>query len=137
MSFLLDTNVVSELRRTRVDANVQRWAAAQSPATLFISVITVVELERGISRRERTDPRQGAALRAWFDGQVLRAFAGRVIPVDISIAQRAGRLHVPDPRPENDTLIAATALERGLTVVTRNVGDFHAASVRVLNPWEA
>ncbi len=138
--FILDTNVVSELRKARsgkADPQVTAWAAAQQPAGLYISAITVLELELGILQVERRDAAQGALLRAWLEQHVLPAFAGRVLPIDASVAQRCARLHVPDPRSERDALIAATALVHGMTVVTRNVADFAATGVGLLNPWEA
>jgi predicted nucleic acid-binding protein len=136
--FLLDTNVVSELRKAgsgRADPNVTRWAASVPTARLFISVITLMELESGVLRMARRDARQGAALRHWLTAQVTPAFAGRVLPVDEVVALRAAALHVPDPRPDSDALIAATALVHGLTVVTRNRVDFEPMAVALLDPW--
>jgi predicted nucleic acid-binding protein len=137
--FVLDTNVVSELRKAktgRADKNVTFWAASISPGALFLSAITILELETGVLLMERRDATQGALLRAWLDSHVLPAFAGRVLAVDIAVAQRCARLHVPDQRAERDALIAATALVHGMTVVTRNVGDFVQTGVDILNPWE-
>jgi predicted nucleic acid-binding protein len=136
--FLLDTNVVFELRKARAskaDPRVAAWAAAAPPVTLFLSVITVHELEMGTLLVERRDPAQGAILRAWLDDHVLPAFAGRVLPIDTLVARRSAALHVPDPRPIRDALIAATALVHGLTVVTRNVSDLAPTGAKVLNPW--
>ena len=138
--FILDTNVVSELRKAKsgkADPQVTAWAAAQQPVGLYISAITVLELEMGILQVERRDATQGAMLRAWLEQHVLPAFAGRIVPIDANVAQRCARLHVPDPRSERDALIAATALVHGMTVVTRNVADFVATGVGLLNPWEA
>jgi len=138
VSFLLDTNVVSELRRGKVgkaDANVVAWAAAADPAVLFLSVVTVLELERGVLLVERRDARQGAALRRWLEDQVLPAFDGRVLPIDTVVARRCAALHVPDPRGERDALIAATAIVGGLTVVTRNVADFEGTGAKLIDPW--
>lgn len=134
--FLLDTNVISELRRPdRADANVGAWAA-RTPAELYaISVVTVLELERGILLMERRDATQGSILRRWLEQEVLPTLAGRILPIDTAIARRSAVLHVPAPRPERDALIAATALTHGLTVVTRNVGDFEPMGVALLNPW--
>ncbi len=123
--YVLDTDVVSHLRRPeKAHPNVVAWAS-NMPVTLhFISAITLLELERGILSIERKDAAQGAILRAWMDGQILVQFSERILPVDIAVAQRCAKLHVPDPKPERDALIAATALVHGMTVVTRNVDDF-------------
>ena len=136
--FLLDTNVVSELRKIRLgkaNRHVAKWADSIDAADLFLSAITIQELEMGVLLSERRDPSQGAIFRAWLNGHVLPAFSGRVLPVDIAVAQRSARLHVPDPRPVRDALIAATALIHGMTVVTRNVADFEPTGVLILNPW--
>jgi predicted nucleic acid-binding protein len=138
--FLLDTNVVSELRKIslgRADANVTRWAERHDPDDLYISAITVHEVEVGVLRIARRDAVQGMALRAWLDNSILPTFAGRILPVNTIIALRAARLQVPDPHPVQDGLIAATALVHGMAVVTRNVGDFAGTGVAVLNPWVA
>lgn len=140
MMFVLDTNVVSELRKVRfgkADANVAAWAQAVDAAALFVSAITILELELGVLLIERKDAVQGAMLRAWLDLQVLPEFAGRTLPVNSAVAQRCARLHVPDKRGERDALIAATALVHGMTVVTRNLADFRPTGVNLLNPWEA
>jgi hypothetical protein len=138
--FLLDTNVVSELRKARAgraDKNVTAWAAGASAASMFVSVITIQELEIGVFLAERRDPPKGAVLRRWLEGQVLPAFAERIIPVDTAVARRSAVLHVPDPRPVRDSLIAATALIHGLVVVTRNVADFVPMEAEVVNPWQS
>lgn len=138
--FLLDTNVVSELRKAKAgkaDSNVAAWGASVPVGSLFVSVITILELETGVLLVERRDPPQGALLRSWLDSHVLPAFHNRVLSIDISVAQRCARLHVPDPRAERDALIAATALVHGMTVVTRNVPDFVLTGVPTLNPWIA
>ena len=130
--FLLDTNVVSELRRAeRAAQAVLAWARTTQASELFISSITVLELERGVMQLERRDPRQGAVLRAWLDTQV----EGRVLAVDALVARRCAALHVPDPRPERDGLIGATAMEHGFTLVTRNVADFQMLGIKLINPW--
>ena len=137
--FLLDTNVVSELRKIRMgraDKNVMQWADSVDAADLYLSAITVQELEMGVLLLERRDPPQGAIFRTWFESHVLPAFAGRILPVDTAVAQRCAALHVPDPRPAMDSLIAATALVHGMTLVTRNVADFLSSGVAILNPWE-
>ena len=136
--YVLDTNVVSELRKAKTgkaDKNVTAWAVSVLPSSLFLSAMTVLELETGILMVERRDPVQGAVLRAWLNNHVLLAFTGRVLAVDTAVAQRCARLHVPDPRADRNALIAATALVHGMTVVTRNVIDFEPTSVRILNPW--
>ena len=136
--FVLDTNVVSELRKVRfgkADAQVAKWADSVEAVSLYVSAISILELEIGVLRMEARDPSQGAMLRAWMDNHVLPEFAGRVLPVDTAVAQRCARLHVPDRRAERDALIAATALVHGMTIVTRNVADFEPTGVPVLNPW--
>jgi hypothetical protein len=140
MMCLLDTNVVSELRKKgtrRVDRNVVAWESGVSADALYLSVVTILELELGILQVGRRDPAQAAVLRAWLNQHVLKAFAGRILPLDVEIAQRTAALHVPDPRPEHDAIIAATALVHNMTVVTRNTGDFIPTGVPTLNPWEA
>ena len=135
--FLLDTNVISELRRPeRANRNVAAWARTIPLANFFLSAITILEIEIGALRLSRKDAAQGAAVRAWIDGQVLTCFEGRILSVDIRVAQRCARLHVPDPHSERDALIAATALAHGLTMVTRNTGHFASAGVALFNPWE-
>ena len=137
MTYLLDTNVVSELRKPESRANpaVRSWARAQRTSELFLSVITVMEIEIGVGRVEKRDAPQGTVLRRWLEQDLLPAFAARLLSVDVAVARRAAALHVPDPRPERDVLIAATALEAGLTVVTRNVVDFAALGVDLVGPW--
>lgn len=137
--FLLDTNVISELRKIhagRGDARVAAWVSAVSSLSLFLSVIVIQELEFGILLAERRDHAKGAVLRAWLDGQVIPMFADRILHVDIKIARRCAALSVPDPRPVRDGLIAATALVHGMTMVTRNTVDFQTTGVALLNPWE-
>lgn len=135
--YLLDTNVVSELRRAdRADARVLAWSHAQSVGAQFLSVVTLMELEIGVLRAERRDAAKGAALRVWLDQQVKVSFEGRALAVDEKVALRCAGLHVPDQAPERDALIAATALVHGMTLVTRNVRDFDGTGVRLINPWE-
>jgi toxin FitB len=137
VTYLLDTNVISELRRPdRTHPSVAAWVDSVDPLELFLSAITIFEIEIGVLRFERRDARQGASLRAWMDTQVLPTFDGRIIPVDVAVAQRCARLHVPNPRAERDALIAATALAHRLTVVTRNVADFQPMGVDIINPWD-
>lgn len=138
--FLLDTNVVSELRKAgdgKADANVIGWLSNVDAATLYLSAITLMEIELGVLRIERRDAAQGAMLRAWMTHHVLPEFLDRTLPVDAAVALRCASLHVPDPCSERDALIAATALVHGMTVVTRNVADFKATGVPLLNPWDA
>jgi predicted nucleic acid-binding protein len=139
MMFVLDTNVVSELRKVRLgkaDVNVTAWSDTVDASDLFVSAITIMELELGVLSVERKDATQGAVLRFWLEQQVLPEFAGRTLPVDTAVAQRCARLHVPNRRGERDALIAATALVHGMTVVTRNVADFKPTGVSLFNPWE-
>jgi predicted nucleic acid-binding protein len=136
--FLLDTNVVSELRKAKsrkADPNVVAWASSVPTGALYLSAITILELETGILLLHRRDPAQGAIMRSWMDGHVLPAFADRILPVDTAVALQCARLHVPDPRSERDALIAATALVHGMTVATRNVADFQPMNVQWLDPW--
>ena len=139
MMYVLDTNVVSELRKVRLgkaDAHVAAWAESVDAAGLFVSAITIMELELGVLSVERKDAAQGATLRAWLQQHVLPEFAERVLPVDTVVAQRCARLHVPDRCDERDALIAATALVHGMAVVTRNRADLEPTGVGIINPWE-
>ncbi|MEZ5775442.1 MAG: type II toxin-antitoxin system VapC family toxin [Hyphomicrobiaceae bacterium] len=135
--YLLDTNIISELRRLgRVDRHVAAWAQTAEPATLFLSVITALEIEIGWRRIARRDQPQGDRLRAWMERQVLPAFDGRILPVSLAVVRRCAPLHVPDPRPDRDSLMAATALVHDLILVSRNVADFAGTGVRLVNPFE-
>ena len=135
--YVLDTNVISELRKgKKAHRSVRMWAQALPTASLFLSVVSVLELEIGTLLVERRDRNQGAILRAWIDGHVLPSFSGRILAIDAAVAQRCASLHVPNPRSDRDALIAATALVHGMTVVTRNVSDFQATGVAVVNPWQ-
>lgn len=136
--FLLDTTLVSELRRAgsgKADPGVVAWAEQADPAALFLSVVSLHELELGVRLKQHRDPRQGQLLRQWLDQQVVPSFAGRILPIDEAVARCSAALHGPDPRPLRDGLIAATALVHAMVVVTRNVGDFLPTGVEVLNPW--
>jgi hypothetical protein len=140
MMYLLDTNAASELRKVDVgtaDPHVKAWSDNLDAEAAFLSVITVLELEQGTLLMERRDSRQGAMLRAWLENRILPQFEGRILSVDLLVAQRCATLHVPDPKDDRDSLIAATALVHGMTVVTRNVSDFASCGVKILNPWEA
>jgi toxin FitB len=138
--FLLDTNVISGLRKIRLnraDKNVARWADRVDANALFLSATTLQELEIGVLLAERRDPLQGALLRTWFSTRVLPVFVERILAVDHAVAMRSAALHVPNPGPFRDSLIAATALVHGMTLVTRNVADFQASGVDIVNPWVA
>ena len=134
--YLLDTNVISELRKPQADAKVVAWAKSVIAPRLFISAITLKELETGVLRIERRDPAQGKVLRTWLKRHVMPAFDSRILPVDTAVALRCAHLHVPDRANESDALIAATALVHGLTVVTRNINDFTSSGVTLINPWD-
>jgi len=137
--FVLDTNVVSEMRKAgagKANPGVAAWARSVPAALMFLSAISLHELEHGVLLAERRDPAQGALLRRWLDSSVAASFADRILPVDERVARRAAALHVPDPAPFRDALIAATAQIHGMTVVTRNVSDFRRfAGLEVTNPW--
>lgn len=135
MRWLLDTVTISEGRRRRRDPGLLSWLAEVNPLLTSISVVTVLEIERGVLLAERSDAQQAAVLRSWLSDSVLSEFDGRVLPFDLASAQICASLHVPNPRPKYDAMIAATALVHGLTVVTRNVKDFEPMGVKVFNPW--
>lgn len=138
--YLLDTNVISELRKSKsgkADENVLSWAESVSVSSLFLSVITILELETGILLVERKDTTRGAILRSWLNTHVLPAFSDRILPIDTAVAQNCAKLHVPDPRSSRDSLIAATALVHGMIIVTRNVDDFEPTGVEIINPWSS
>jgi predicted nucleic acid-binding protein len=136
--YLLDTNVVSELRKIRLgkaDSHVAAWADSIEASDMYLSVITIQELGIGVLLTERRDQSQGAIFRIWLNSHVLPAFAGRILAVYTTVALRSAQLHVPNPHPVRDGLIAATALVHGMTVVTRNLSDFAPTGVRAVNPW--
>lgn len=136
--YVLDTCVVSELRKVRsgrADPGVAAFAQGVDAGALFLSAVTILELDLGILALERRDAAQGSVLRAWLDRYVLPEFSGRTLPVDVAVARRCARLHVPDRRSERDAFIAATALVHGMSVVTRNVIDFEPTGVAIINPW--
>jgi predicted nucleic acid-binding protein len=131
--------VVSELRKVgdgKADGNVVAWVSGVNAEMVYLSAMALMELELGVLLMERRDRVQGGRLRAWMEQRVLPKFTERTLPVDAAVALRCAALHVPDPRSERDALIAATALVLGMTVVTRNVGDFEGVGVAVVNPWE-
>ena len=135
--FLLDTNVISELRKAqnKRDINFTAWAERCLPELCWLSVMTVAEIEKGIVMLQRRDRKQAASIRTWFDETLLPLYEGRIIPLSIDIAREAGRLQVPDPKASPDVFIAATALVDNLTIVTRNTEDFVNTGVRMVNPW--
>jgi predicted nucleic acid-binding protein len=138
--FLLDTNVVSELRKfgdRKADANVIAWISAQPDSSFYLSAVTLMEIELGVLRLERRDPMQGQILRAWVQQDLLTQFSDRLLPVTAEIAIRCAALHVPQSRPLNDSLIAATGLVHDMTVVTRDIQDFRPTGVKLLDPWTA
>ncbi len=135
---LVDTDVVSGLRRrNHANAAFAAWAQSTPFTELYVSVITIQELETGVLLTERRDPAQGKALRDWLDNHDLENFGGRILPVDVTVARLCARLHVPNRRPDRDALIAATALAHGLPVATRNTADFAPTGATLINPWEA
>ena len=134
--YLLDTNVISELRITGADKQVKAWAGSVAANSLYLSAMTVLELEMGILLVERRDAKQGMLLRCWLEERVMPAFDGRILAIDSAVARCCAALHVPDPRSERDALIAATALVHGMVMVTRNIADFAPTSVTLLNPWD-
>jgi len=143
--YLLDTNVVSEMRKARrpssrwskIDPHVEAWLESVSASSLYLSVITILELEVGFHLLERRDPAQAGVILSWIRNHILPAFSGRVLDVNLAIAQRSAALHVPDPLDDRDALIAATALVHGMTVVTRNVSHFQRAGVSLFDPWRS
>jgi len=136
--YLLDTNVLSELRKRRsgkINSAVEAWAGTIDQADMYLSVVTIMEVELGIALLERRDARQAGVLRLWLHEKVMPAFTGRILPIDTTIALRCARLHVPDTKSERDAWIAATGLAHDLTVVTRNLADFAGTGVTLLDPW--
>lgn len=136
--YLLDTNVVSELRKAgtgQAHPAVKRWADSVDPIVVHLSVVSIMEIEIAILRLARRDGAQAERLRSWLERQVLTAFAGRILAVDLPVALRCAQLLVPEPKADRDALIAATAHVHGLTVVTRNTAEFQATGVALLDPW--
>ena len=138
MMYLLDTNIISESRKlgtARVDPNAARWLAEVDAETSFVSAMTIFELERGVAQMERRDTKQGAALRRWLDDQILTIYEHRTLPLSREVALICAGLHIPDPKSERDAWIAATAINSGFTLVTRNVTDFANMGVELINPF--
>jgi len=137
--FLLDTNVVSDMRKVGKRSEFRtlgEWVSAQENSTLFISSITQFELELGVQRMERRDPKQGNQLRQWLSVRVAKAFDGRVLPFDIDATKICASFHVPDPASYRDAFIAAIAATHHLTIVTRNTRDFKPMGVACLDPYD-
>ena len=139
MMYLLDTNVLSELRKAKtekINESVEAWAKHVPATNLYLSVITVLEIELGVLLKERSDNHQGKILRHWLTDHVMPTFRGRILAVDTSVAVRCASLHVPDPKSYRDSFIAATAIVHNMTIVTRNVSDFFQTGVNIINPWD-
>jgi toxin FitB len=135
LSYLLDTNVISELRKgERADPNVTAWFADLADEEIFLSVLTIGEIRRGVESVRRRDPDSAAALDSWL-ARLSEAHRDRILPVDRAIAEEWGRMNVPDPLPVVDGLLAATARVLGLTLVTRNVADVKCTNVELLDPF--
>lgn len=137
--YLLDTNVISEFRKIasgKADKKVIEWSNTIEPVKLFLSVVTIQELEIGTLLVERRDPTQGKLLRRWVNNYVLEVFSERLLDVTPQIAISSAQFCVPNPKPINDMLIAATASVHGMTVVTRNIADFEGTGVKLFNPWD-
>ena len=135
MSYLLDTNVISELRKgKRCDPRLAEWFAGVAEYDIFLSVLTIGELRKGIERIQRRDQKSASALNRWL-GRLIDSFQDKILPVDRAIAEEWGRMNVPDPLPVIDSLLAATAKHHDLEVVTRNVKDIAPTGVNCLNPF--
>jgi predicted nucleic acid-binding protein len=135
VGFLLDTNVISEARRKRPDANVEAWLTTAPEAELYVSVLVVGEIRQGIEWLRRRDRTQAVVFETWLSA-LLDGYADRIVPVTADVAEEWGRMNVPDPLPVIDGLMAATAKVHGWTFVTRNVADLAGCGARLLNPFE-
>lgn len=136
MTFLVDTNVISERQRLRPDTAVLEWIAQAPRGSLHVSVLVIGELRRGVEQVRRRDPRQAVRLDAWLD-EAVREFGDRIVPIGTNVVQIWGRLDVPDRLPVIDGLMAATALAHDWTLVTRNVAGVERTGVRLLNPFSS
>ena len=136
--YLLDTPVISELRKAktgRCDAGVMRWASGVARQNLYMSAISLLELENSVAKAERKDRVQAAPLRSWLDDQVMKAFDGRILPVDAGVVKKRAALNHAESKSERDALVVATAQLHGLVLVTRNVAAFKTTRVKLFNPW--
>jgi predicted nucleic acid-binding protein len=136
VEYLLDTNVLSETRRKKADERVMAFLAGSEPLALYISVLTLGELRKGVALKRRTDPETAKSLAGWVDGLEF-SFADRIVGIDAATARLWGEWSAERPRPVIDTLLAATASVRALTLVTRNIGDVQDLPVSMLDPWSA
>lgn len=134
MTYLLDTNIISDLRRPHLSPEVAAWASAVPVSEQYTSALNIAEIERGIVKKERQDPAQGAVLRRWLNGSVLPAFAGRILPFNLDAARILATYPVPEDAPYDDALIASVAQANNLAVVTRNVRHFAALDITIVNP---
>ena len=135
--FVLDTNVVSVLRVSGRHPAVEQWASAIPVTDLFVTALTISEIERGVVAKERSDQRQGEVLRRWFEGRVLPAFAGRILPFDLAAARILAGYRVPDQAPLDDALIGSVAQAAGMIVSTRNIRHFEPLGIECVDPWQA
>ncbi|MFC5824489.1 type II toxin-antitoxin system VapC family toxin [Nonomuraea insulae] len=135
VGYILDTNVISEVRKPRGNAQVKEWVSAAPGPTLYLSVMSVGEIRSGVEQRRKTDSQQALVLERWL-ARLLQSFQDRVIPITEEIAQEWGRMRCLRPLPTSDALIAATAKVHGWSVVTRNVKDFADTGVTVINPFD-
>jgi toxin FitB len=135
--YLVDTNVVSELRRLRLaNQNVVTWFSQQRTEDLYLSVISILEVEQGYLKLQRHDIKQAKVIRDWIDQNLIESFRGRILSIDTKIAQCCAALHVPDRKSYGDAMIAATAITHNMTIVTRNTADFQATGAKMINPWQ-
>lgn len=135
--YLLDTNVISELRKShKANPNVRAWAKRIATRSLYLSAVTILEIETGILQIARKDLPQADRLRQWLETIVLPTFTNRILSVDTAVARASAKLHIPNKRPDRDAMIAGTAITYGLAIVTRNVRDFDPSVSPIINPWE-